>query len=994
MACAGCVPTWAQVVVEAESEASGTASGTKAASPSSVIERPSVAGRVVKIFDFEERLTNPSPVPMGWFRAQSTIKEPERRRGFPHWNHAELVYTSDGLRSGKGVDVRGANASSQALQRERGGGGQDAQERANAIALSGEGAVRLGTQGGSVGLALEPGVLPIFAGADYWVSAVVQTQELRNARATLRASLLDAKGNEINGSVGYAPLTIAEGKWKPLGVEVLGAHPAAAFMRIELQVLQPEDVPLVGRTQFGTFVQDVAGAATFDDVVIVQIPRVELSIDAPNNVFEGVFEGTKKPTLRATVRDLSGEELSLDISILDIDGKVVDSTRSRLGVGQGALVFTPKLPGYGWYRATMDVLGPDGRVGGSASDFVWVAAAASGALSRTGLRMAEVPQRMMGMAMVTLPDSFMMEMPKLMEQANVGWASMAAWRQEDDLAAVTSRADRIRTVVERVSADGRMLTLGLDRGPSALALAAKTPAEEVWTLLTRSDAAAEPYFAPIADRIGQAVVRWQIGAVGDDTAFWKNTSVLQNARRALARKAAAPVIVVPTRASAGWSSTAMRALGDDAMWLFVADDTVSSRGVGDLARTLVSDFAGASAAPERVVLLQRMDPLVYGVRDGARHMAHAMAEFWANGKRADVLDMRLGLAIDQPWRVQQGRRPQLMPTPELAIWRAMGSALVDRVVVGPFDATAGIRGVVLAPMAGARNGREGALLLWNDGAAAEDAYIEAFLGSGDIRIVDCFGNARPAPNAAAKPGQTGRAVRIDVGDWPVVVEGVDVNLVRFLASIKIDEPFVPSTSDVHARAIELMNPWPVAISGRVVILEPGGYEASSGRQRDRKWRVGPRSIPFVMDPGARESLKFDLSFAPSEEIGKHLVVMRVELAADKEYGSILATREIEIGLPGVRMDLAYSLSGVNGNDVVVEASVANGGATPLTLDMTSFAPDLPRAKGVITDLKNGNRTVVRFAFANSYAKLRGKRVIVSAVEPDGGRRITASLRIE
>lgn len=938
----------------AQAPGAGEAIASPKPTAEQAIARPDVAGRVVKIFDFEESAYNPTPLPVGWFRSGSTLADPNRRPGFPHWNQAELYFGEDPTRVAHGV-----------------------------------GSVTVPTRGGSAAIALDPGVVPIFASADYWVSATVRTHGLTHARASLRASLMDASGVEIPGSISFAPLVLAEDGWTPLGVEVVGVHPDAAYLRIELLLLQASEVPGAMRAPFHTFKEDVQGEACFDDVVIVQIPRVELTIDAPNNV----IEGDAKPVLRAQVRDLSGEQLSIEVRVIDLNGVVVDQSRQALGIGQGSITWTPKLTSFGWYRASMDVVGPNGRVGGTAADFVWVPAAMPSPVARTGRRLATGSDRALGVVFSDLPSAFFEAMPSLLEQADAGWATVNAWDRADDIDAITKRATLLRPVIDTLAAEGRSLVLALARTPGPLAAAAHRPSEDVWTILSRPDQVASPYLAAITDPLGQSPVRWQVGTPGDDEAFWRPVVDLRSAKSQIARHSAAPSVVVPTTPTVAWDAEALRTLGDDSSWIVSVDDSLSPEGVGHLAHALAAPFRDSAAAPERVVLLRQADPNVYSLPDTARRVALSIAEFWANARDAEHLDMRLSLAIEQPWRVWPGRRPFLSPTPELAVWRALAGALADRVVVAPFNEVAGIRGVVLAPGPNSPPGREGALLLWNVGAPANLSFVESFLGDAQLRIVDAFGNSRPAPAAPPRPGQTGHAVHIDVGDWPILVEGVDVNLVRFLSQLRLDDAFLPSTGEVHTRHIELANPWPQPVSGRVVILEPGGFE-STGKLRDRRWRIGPRVLPFVIDPGQTVRLPFDISFAPSEEVGQHAMLLRVDVAADRDYGSVFASRPLEIGLPGVRMDVTYSLHGSNADDLVLEAVVTNSSAIPLTLDLTAFAPDLPRVKGVITELKNGNRATVRFPYPGGYAKLKGKRLIVTGVEPDGGRRLTASIDIE
>ncbi|MFY7895135.1 MAG: hypothetical protein ACOVP8_02795, partial [Phycisphaerales bacterium] len=118
--------------------------------------RPTVAGRLARIFDFEEQQTNPGEVPQFWFRNQDAAQRP--RPGFPGWNRAELVYNAT-------------------------------------LAHQGEGFVSLPTQGGSTSLLLESGVLPVFADTDYRIFAHIRTANLRDARAAIIARFIDAQGN-------------------------------------------------------------------------------------------------------------------------------------------------------------------------------------------------------------------------------------------------------------------------------------------------------------------------------------------------------------------------------------------------------------------------------------------------------------------------------------------------------------------------------------------------------------------------------------------------------------------------------------------------------------------------------------------------------------------------------------------------------------------------------------------------------------------------------
>jgi len=79
---------------------------------------------------------------------------------------------------------------------------------------------------------------------------------------------------------------------------------------------------------------------------------------------------------------------------------------------------------------------------------------------------------------------------------------------------------------------------------------------------------------------------------------------------------------------------------------------------------------------------------------------------------------------------------------------------------------------------------------------------------------------------------------------------------------------------------------------------------------------------------------------------------------------------------------------------VVETAITNTGDRPLTLELTCFAPGLPRSKGVVSELKAGLQVVKRFTFPGASTALRGKKIVISASDPEGTSRLNKSLVVQ
>src|SRR5262249_4547716 len=152
-------------------------------------------------------------------------------------------------------------------------------------------------------------------------------------------------------------------------------------------------------------------------------------------------------------------------------------------------------------------------------------------------------------------------------------------------------------------------------------------------------------------------------------------------------------------------------------------EELTPEGVGQAAR----DWAERSVAGRPwTCVFRTLDTERYGSAAGASELVKRAVEFWAAGGQRPIRES--AMAVEQPWRWTGERRPPALPTPELAAWRCLVDRLADRRIVGTFPAPAGITCYILGAAPDAPEGRAGALVAWNNGAPAEDAAIEAYLG--------------------------------------------------------------------------------------------------------------------------------------------------------------------------------------------------------------------------------------------------------------------------
>lgn len=943
-------PARAQVVAED----TGTAPAEPEVAPLAPA-RPSLAGRIVKVFDFEERSFNPLPVPLGWYRGQSDPARGRQRPGYPVFNGAVLDYASP--------------------------------------AVSGAGTVRLPTSGGSTALLLSTGTVSVFPSADYMVTAAVRTENLTHARARVTARLLDQEGDPIAGAESVSAPIRTGRQWQVLGVPVLGDFEQAAFLQLELSLVQPEIYAIDGdRGQFDIWPQDYDGAAWFDDVMIIQIPRIEMTTHQPANI----VLRPRRPKLDLFLRDLTGERLLASMSVVDVDGRLVASEEFYPVGGRLQTSWTPDLDRLGWYRATMRVTNEGQHVGAAVLDFAWIDPA-----SASNLGEASPDRRRFGVMPGALPDELIPRVADIVAALGAGSVTLPAWRDSDRPADVAERVDRYTPVIEELVDDEREVTLALTRIPEALADASTVDPDDVLDLMTLARERWADYIEPMLDRFGQRVRRWQLGAVGDERPFRlaDRAGVVDLVDEALSRLVPGPVIALPWAADQAFDAQ----LAEDRRSLVVPLGFA-----GDALEVIAEDWHEALAGveplpgeePHFTLVFEPMDHQTFGPGVSTAEMARRAVRFWAAFMpMMDESEQRgwASIALTDPWRWVRVRRPQAVPTPEAVAWQRLIDHLAGRRLVGEL-AVEGGRAYIFGPAPGVSSARGGVLVAWSDGPVAEPARLGIFLGRGDLLAYDLWGNARPV--SLESVGELGLPMHaIELARQPVFVEGVDVELALFHAGLRLDPPMIVSRAAAQQHELVVANPWPVPIRGELFVVEPGGFSNPATRA-ERSWDIQPRVARFVIDPGDEVRIPVTVGFSAAEIAGDKPFIVDVDLIADEAYGLVRIVKSVELGLPEVSLTLDYTTqpsevrsAGPGERDIAVLAEIVNRSDQPLTLELLSAAPGQPRRKATVDALAPGESAVRSFPYPAAFSALEGNSVAVGLRIIGDDSRLTKTIEI-
>jgi hypothetical protein len=882
--------------------------------PSQPISRPAAAERIVRTFSFERSNREIFAVPRYWDLAQDGSSATGPRPGYPRFNSAALDFTT---------------------------------------AYAGEGSVRLTSQGGSVCLRLEPGVIPVFANIDYLVSARARTSSLRHSRAALTARYLDHAGYPIPGSERRSAL-IAGHDWSLLTVTLPGELPSAAFLEIDLELLQPREFQSPALGQHHVWPQDFPASAWFDEVSVVQLPRVRLTT---NSTF-GIITAPGVPALSAVIRDLTGEALQMTLTIQDPAGRIVDTREDAVAAGSGLWEWSPRLPGFGWYRATLELSSRGVRVGSTRTDFAWVPPPA---------RAGDADPLAFTILLDKLPPGAGPDLARLIQTLGSGQVSIPVWTRNLTTHAMEQHVNHLGEVIESLGPDTEVM-FSLALVPADLAEGVRVEPERTAAAFRAPERLWAPYLLPLLDKFGQRVQRWQIGSLSVLPST-QDAAGVERLRAFLSRLVPGPTLMSPSPAELP-SSAALREQ------LIHISAAMSPAAAGELARRTSGD---PFARP--IFALQTLPP-EYGRDQAALDLVRRTVEIWAAVRTAPG-DLAPRIALAQPWQWASPDRP-IMPTSEFAALRTTIEQLSGRHFVTTFPTEPGITAYLFA----SPDQRSGTLIAWRSGPI-EPAYLRGYLGGDPIAARDIFGNSTPIALASDGPGPM--VHRIPLTDSPLFIENVDPQLCQFIAAFAIDPPIIPVTAGEHQLDIQLSNPWSTRVDGRLSILEPGGLSSGDPESRDRSWRIHPRLGSFSIAPGQTTSLPISFVFSGVEDAGQKQFLVEVDLNAERSYPPIRVSQQVELAADRIQLDLSYRRI-PDSADLIVEAQVTNKSVEPMTLELSAIAPGVPRSKASISDLEPGATATRRFILQGAARHLSGQTVTVTAQEFQTRARITRSIR--
>jgi len=832
--------------------------------PGLLAAAPGDGSRALKSIDFEERrLGNREDLPMHWEKVTGP--------GLPFYVNAKL---------------------------------------ASDAAHSGQWSFRFDLNGGSLIYRYDPHELPIHTGSHYRIGCFVQTTVLPHARARLSAYLVDSDGDAIDGSIVHSDLYAAKSEgegWHELSVEIPAQSPTAAYLAVQLELLQPSyysPSTLGARTIFD---QDIYGSAWFDDVTISQVPKFRLSSNHPGNV----FRRNDPLQLSMVVNDRATQDLAAQLSVRDAGNALVYQHSGALDVagavdlGPGLKQLTMSLPDLpcGWYTAMLDMTSHGQFVGRQDLQFVRLADDDDSPFA---------PDPRFGVIATDLPFEGWSQLPDLLPIMSAGRVKLSVWSWSDDV----ELADPVGfdTLLEELQKSGITLTACLTGIPPDIA---KNIGGNDWNLLANAPADTwRGELSYLVSRHANHLDRWQFGADSDAADFLQKSGmrkVYDLLYSEFAKVVVQPDLAMPWPAWYDLSGNLPATVA-----LSISPDILPSQ-----IPLYIQDLHGHEGH-NLSLSLETVDDR-YGREVQIRDLAQRVVYALAGG--ATRIDLPLPFTVRN-----DGDHITPQPKELLLIMRTLLTQLSGATFRGKIPNASNVDAFLFD-----RNG-QGLVVIWNRGQGDDTKSLALNLGEHPRRI-DLWGNTTPL---VLSQDEKSDSVNLQVGPMPFFLVDIDGDAAQMRASVGIDKPLLESSFQPHTRRIHFSNPGQSTITGMMKLTPPPG------------WSITPSVFNFTLNPGETFDHDVTLEFPYNSFAGAKAITANFQVQSD-HFSTFAVPISVTLGLGDVGM---RTLALRDKDDLVVQQMISNYGERPINYTAFVVYPGQPRQERLVTQLDPG-RTIIK-----------------------------------
>lgn len=769
------------------------------------------------------------------------------------------------------------------------------------LPASGERCMQLKLDGGGAAVMSPP--QHVDARFNYLLSGRMRTAGLLHDAAWISIAFYDDQ-QQLISTVNTTRHTQAD-DWLALQLGPL-QPPAAAHHAVVGLHLEPRSPP-----QF-----DLKGAALFDDLRLVRLPRLSLTsstagpwhtLGEPLSVeCHATGLGAAHRLAEVELVDAAGATLAAE-QLLLIDAAPGQLTRASASVvhlaaladsgdpREARLSWSPPVLQAGYYRARVSIPLGDGVA--ARSELSIVAAPADStppAAGPFGWNLVDAP------ALWDDP-----HLVQLLQGSGVGWVKLPLWLDAADRAALSQR-DKL---VERLYRQHVEVVGVLDRPPNALSEQLQLlSAAPIASVLRRDAASWYPSLEPVLMKMLFRVRHWQLGS-DDDRSF---AGYSQAAATVAATKQQLDAIGQNLDVGIGssWDDSLRAPSSDIPPWQFVALSSPAGQTPEELAALLQRP-----AAARRWVNIEPLPRTGHTAEQRAADLVLRLLAAHEHGAE------RIG--ISRPLDAEHGLLHPNGDAAELLLpWRTSVRALNGSMHRGALHLPEQSHSALL------RRGDALMLIAWSDTPRRETLYLGE-----QVEVENVWGQRQ------AVESQSGRQT-IEVGPVPVVVHGLHPAITAWRQSIVLEGHQLPSIlGRPHPLAVQWTNTFPTAVQGQVHFRSPDG------------WRVQPPRADLRLEPGERFEQALQITLPVTASTGHRALWLEFELTADRPH-RFIAYEPMQIGTGDVTLDVETVLN--EQGELEVKQRLTNHTADPVSFRCLLFVPNRRREMWQVTDLPRGH----------------------------------------
>ncbi len=831
------------------------------------VAQTSLPDRVVKSFDFEEREAgNAEELPADWVKLEGS--------GFPHY-------------------VNGHLASDQAYR--------------------GKYSFRFDLHGGNLTYRYPTGKIPVSPFACYRISTMVKSAPMQHARSRLSGYFVNPHGKPIKTSIKHSDPYAGGAEWKQLQIEIV-APEDAAFLVIELELIQPKIWQASTLGNQALYEQDIDQTAWFDDVIISQVPRLNLSTSMPGNVFR--LNDTL--AIQIQIADLRKHDLDGTLVVKDSRGKIVFQRNGQLaslvqqqpsnGAIQKTNLVLPELqPGY--YQAKLDLTSQGFSLGSGTLDF---------------LKLADDspqidPDNRFSIIATDLPMSSWDHLAKLLPMLGAGHVKVSVWNSQTYF---DTESQKVFTAfLEQLRMNRMQATACLVSPPPDVVLSI---GGNTWGHLLKAPVTAwNSQLSYLVSRYNGQISTWQFGS-DDQAELFMQSQTHRDAYKAFVKEfedlVSNPRLAMPWPAYMETSSDTPRMLA-----INIPTDITPSQ-----IPVYIEDFRKHNPTATSVVL----NPLpieTYGREARLRDFFQRVVYTLSAG--VDLIDLPLPYQ-----RVGSGETAADHPDELFMVIRT----LIKHLSLTRFSGKLPI-GEDIDAFLFDRQG-EGVVLMWSTADTKSTPKTAQIVLGSQPRKVDILGNVSPV----LKPKDTSGMIELSVGTEPMILIGIDGELARFRSSFAIDNPMIESSFKPHVRKLSFTNPYNIPIYGKFFLTGPAS------------WNLVPAMNNFSLNPGEKFECPVTIEFPYNSFAGIKPIECLVELQSGASR-KITIPLSLKLGLGEIGMT---TMAIRDGNDVIVQQVISNYSNKPVNYNAFAFVTGLARENRLVIDLKPGRTAIKKYRFKN------------------------------